>query len=178
MFRPAHSQKRSSQKGINIVELLIVICILAISLTLGIPGFQALKLRSDRSAALIELVSAVRLARSEAALRGTPVSICASTDGARCSAADDWSGGWLVFQDPDQNLVVESAAQVIRVVRFEHVRFTLTADQDIDGGITFGTFGFSRPTAGAFSYADAFETRDIALTYLGRLYVTDTEPSS
>lgn len=173
-------QSRRSQTGVNLVELMIVVAILAISLTLGVPGFQSLKLRSDRSAALIELVAAVSLARSEAAQRGTPVSVCASSDGVACSGNSDWTGGWLVFHDADRNLAVAAQADVIKVVRFEHVRFSITADDDIAGGITFGTFGFSTPTAGGLTYTDALAARAINLTYVGRLHVTEAtvEPSS
>jgi type IV fimbrial biogenesis protein FimT len=169
-------KSKRAQTGINIVELLIVVAILAMSLTVGVPSFQDLKLSSDRSAALIELVTAIRMARSEAALRGTPASVCASADGVSCSGGADWSGGWLVFQDPDQDIVIEDQTQVLKAVQFENVRFSITADDSIRGGITFGIFGFSMPTAGQFTYRDAFEARDIALTYVGRLHVT--EPSS
>jgi type IV fimbrial biogenesis protein FimT len=167
------SASRRTQAGINIVELMIVICILGLSLGLGVPSFQSLKIRSDRSSALIELVSAVTLARSEAAMRGTPISVCASSDGSSCSGARDWSTGWLVFQDEDEDLTVEAQTQVIRVVRFENAQFNVTADQQIAGGITFGTFGFSSPTAGSLAYRDAMEARDIQLTYVGRLHVTE-----
>jgi type IV fimbrial biogenesis protein FimT len=164
---------RRAQTGINLVELMIVICILGLSVGLGVPGFQSLKIRSDRSSALIELVSAVTLARSEAAMRGTPVSICASANGTSCSGARDWSTGWLVFRDADRDLVVEAQSQVIRVVRFENAQFNVIADQQIAGGIIFGTFGFSSPTAGSLTYRDALEARNIQLTYVGRLHVTE-----
>jgi type IV fimbrial biogenesis protein FimT len=177
------SRSRHAQLGINLVELMIVICILAMSLAVGIPGFQDLKTSQDRSAALVELVAAVRLARSEAALRGIPFSVCATTDGLSCSGGRNWSGGWLVFRDADRDTTIEDATQVVKAVRFAHSRFTLTADAIIGGGITFGTFGFSTPTAGAFTYQDTFEGRDIALTYIGKLHVTEAaevveEPAS
>jgi type IV fimbrial biogenesis protein FimT len=171
---------RRSQRGVNLVEILVTICILTISLTMGIPAFQTMKLNADRSSALIELIAAVRLARSEAALRGTPVSVCASTDGRACSAAADWSSGWLVFRDADEDLTVEDQAQVLKAVRFEHTDFTITADDNVGGGITFGVFGFSSPTAGSLTYRDQQASRRLALTYVGRLHVTEAaaEPAS
>jgi type IV fimbrial biogenesis protein FimT len=171
---------RRTQSGINLVELLVGISIVCISLLLGVPTFQNMRIASDRAAALIELVSAVRLARSEAALRGTAVSLCRSIDGANCADGEDWSIGWIVFHDEDQDGVIEDQAQVIRVARFPNARFTITADSSLRGGITFGTFGFSTPAAGNFAYRDERAARTFSLTYVGRLHITEetTEPST
>lgn len=168
------SRFRHSQQGINLIELLIVICILALSLSVGVPGYQDLRTSQDRSAALIELVSAARLARSEAAMRRTLVRVCASTDGTSCSGANDWSRGWLVFEDLDDDKTVDDDAEMVfKTVRFENRRFTISGGDAIGSGITFDAFGFPQPSSGVFTYEDRFEQRDIELSYVGRLMVTD-----
>jgi type IV fimbrial biogenesis protein FimT len=167
---------RTSQRGVNLIELLTGISIVSISLSLGVPSFENMRQSSDRASALIELVAAVRLARGEAALRGTSVSICPSPDGVNCTITRSWSSGWIVFRDEDEDRIIEDQAQVLRVVRFQHPRFTITADMALGSGITFGTFGFSTPAAGQFAYRDDSAERTIALNYIGRLHVTDTGP--
>jgi type IV fimbrial biogenesis protein FimT len=161
------------QRGITLTELMVTISIAALSLSLGVPAFEQVRVRSDRSAAIIELVSAATRARSEAAVGGSPVSLCASTDGITCSGALDWSRGWIVFHDPDENLAIADQADVITVVRFENARFTITADANIGPGITFGLFGFASPATGQLTYIDAAASRTVQLSYIGRLNVVE-----
>ena len=169
---------RTRQLGINLVELLVTISIATLSLTVGVPAFEGLRIRSDRTSAIIELVSAARLARSEAALRGIPVSLCPSTDGSSCSGEDDWSNGWIVFHDQDRDLTIDDQTEVLKVVRFEHPLFVIAADDRIGAGITFGLFGFADPASGAFAYSDAQAARTLQLTYIGRLNVIEPAPES
>lgn len=162
------------QKGINLVELLVAMSIAAVSLVVGVPSFENVRMRSDRSSSIIELVGAARLARSEAALRGTAYSMCASANGTSCSDSDDWSTGWIVFADQDANGQVASQDDVVKVVQFANPRFTLTADTNIGAFITFGTFGYAQPPHGEITYTDAQARRAIHLTYIGRLHVDQT----
>jgi prepilin-type N-terminal cleavage/methylation domain-containing protein len=168
-------KRRKLQQGVNLIELVVAMSIAALSLTVGVPAFVDLRVSSDRSSALIELVAAAKLARSEAALRGQAVSVCASANGASCSNSNNWSTGWIVFRDPDRDLVVgNSAADIIKVVRFDNPRFTIASDRNINGGITFSLFGFTTPTSGIFSYKDAQTARTVQLTYIGRLHILET----
>ena len=169
-------KRRKPQQGVNLIELVVAMSIAALSLTVGVPAFVDLRVSSDRSSALIELVAAAKLARSEAALRGQAVSVCASVNGTTCSNSNNWSTGWIVFRDPDRDLVVaSSSADIIKVVRFDNPRFTLTADRDtINGGITFSLFGFATPASGNFSYSDSQTARTVQLTYIGRLHILET----
>lgn len=167
------SNRKTEQRGTNLIELMVAISIAAISLTVGVPSFQGLRISQDRSSAIIELVSSARLARSEAALRGTPASICASTDGATCSGETDWTQGWLVFRDADGNQTVDSGDTMIKQVRFENPHFTITADSGIDDGITFKTFGsVNSPEAGGkLEYTDSQESRCLEMSFIGRFNV-------
>lgn len=86
-----------SSSGFTLLELLIAIAILAILMAVAAPNLSD-SIRSNRvQTELRQLAGAVALARSEAAMRGTPVSICRSVDGASCGGS--WSDGWLVFVD-------------------------------------------------------------------------------
>lgn len=174
-------KSKHQQIGVNLVELMVGISIAALSLAVGVPSFESLRTRSDRSSAMIELISAARLARSEAALRGSVYTLCASADGTTCSRSADWSTGWIVFADPDANGAVANQTDVVKVVTFVNPQFTLTADNDIGGSITFGTFGYATPSYGQLKYMDHQTTRLVQLNYIGRLHVNKTrvkeEPS-
>ena len=172
------STRNSKQCGTNLIELMVAISIAAISLTVGVPSFKSVRVSSDRSSAIIELVAAARLARSEAALRGTPFTLCASMNGTSCSGSSDWSNGWIVFSDSDGNGAVADRSDVIKVVEHNNTQFTLAADTNIGGRITFSTFGYANPPSGQLTYTDSQATRTVQLTFVGRLHVNQTTPDT
>jgi type IV fimbrial biogenesis protein FimT len=49
------------------------------------------------------IISALRLARSEAVNRGEGVTVCASNTGYSACDSDNWQNGWLVFTDADDD---------------------------------------------------------------------------
>ncbi|MEX0619814.1 MAG: GspH/FimT family pseudopilin [Pseudohongiellaceae bacterium] len=84
--------------GITLLEMLIVVAILSIVLTVGLPSFTETAGRIEAGSASRSLQSALGLAKSEAAKRGLTVSVCPTTDGQQC-AAGQWNNGWIVFVD-------------------------------------------------------------------------------
>lgn len=102
--------------GLTLVELLCVLALLAILATLATPGFgsQISRLRIHQSAS--ELKGALLLARSEAVRRGEDIKIRKHNvlDHGACSsiAASDWSCGWIVFLDRNNNGTFEERAPI------------------------------------------------------------------
>ncbi len=87
-----------AQQGMTLIELMIVLSIAALLLMMSAPSFNESIRRNRLQTQLGDMASAVAFARSEAVVRGEPVSICASADGASCSGGD-WKEGWVVFVD-------------------------------------------------------------------------------
>lgn len=87
-----------SQRGFNLVELMIAITVLSVLLGIGVPSFTEM-IRNNRLVAQAnELVTALSFARSESLKRGIRVSACPA-NGAVCSGGTDWNTGILVFTD-------------------------------------------------------------------------------
>lgn len=87
--------------GLTLVELMITLIVIAIALTLAVPGFTNF-IRDNRvTSQANEFLVSLTFARSEAIKRGRPVSVCASGDQASCSGSNDWDAGWIVFTDND-----------------------------------------------------------------------------
>jgi type IV fimbrial biogenesis protein FimT len=83
-------------RGFSAVELMVTVALLAVVATLAVPALQTL-LQNNRAAAIAnDLVSAIRLARSEAVTRAQQVTLCPSTDGTSCANSTNWASGWLV----------------------------------------------------------------------------------
>jgi type IV fimbrial biogenesis protein FimT len=102
-------------RGFTLIELMIVLVILAITLSVGTPLFQN-QLHSNRlRAESSRFLAALNLARSEAVMRNLPVSLCpsamASTGQAKCSG--NYVGGWIVYSNADKDKVVDTGTDEV-----------------------------------------------------------------
>ncbi|WP_157976627.1 GspH/FimT family pseudopilin [Parahaliea mediterranea] len=81
------------------MELLIVVAVLATLLALAAPSMYSLLQTARMRSEAAKLLDAVQLARSEAASRQQPVSLCPAGEdaGPVLTCAGSYTGGWLVI---------------------------------------------------------------------------------
>lgn len=92
------------QNGMTLIELLITIAVIAVSLALGLPAMSEFIKNNRLTGQTNSLVTAIQVARNEAVKRNTGTTICARNPGTgTCSGGNDWTNGWLVFSDLDQD---------------------------------------------------------------------------
>ena len=101
---------KSGYKGFTIIEMVLVVAVLAVLVVLAIPAFNGLVQGKQLVGQATEVTSALTYARSEAIARATNVVICASDDGAACSGDNDWSTGWIIFVDKNENGSIDTLA--------------------------------------------------------------------
>lgn len=144
-------------QGFTLVELLTTLVVVVTMLSLGVPAISSLRDSGELAAVSNSLMGAVNLARSEAVTRGVPVTICklkADENPAVIACEDettatDWSAGWLVFEDPDENGVLDNAddppaEELIRLWRAPPGNAAILAVDEDDNGLTslrFDPFG-------------------------------------
>lgn len=86
----------------TLIELLTAIALIAILMSVAVPGFTEMRLNAQRRSALDEFWHAVFYARSEAIKRNSVVEFCRSDDGVNCNSANpNWAEGWMVFENLD-----------------------------------------------------------------------------
>lgn len=88
-----------SAQGFTLLELLFTVFIVAVLAGLAVPSFNSLILRNKVQSETQSLRTDIAFARSKAVSSSKFISICASVDGLSCNGSNDWSGGWIVFED-------------------------------------------------------------------------------
>ena len=135
-------------RGVTVMELLITISIIAITLSLAIPGYSSLLHKNDIRAASDLLQTTLNVARIEAVKRRQAIRVCPSADSATCRDDGDWSGGWLVFEDVNTNGEPDAPELVQMIDSLEHgVAIEVSANigeylQFEPTGIASGNAGF------------------------------------
>ncbi len=96
-----HCSFRSPGRGFTLVELMFGILMIAVLMALAVPSFRQYTASTRTSATSNNLAAALAVARSEALLRSTPVSVCGSNDQKTCIATPgtNWTSGWIAFTD-------------------------------------------------------------------------------
>lgn len=80
--------------GFTLYELLITLAVIAITLTVGLPGFNKTIQTSRTKTATSELLAAIELTRTTAVFTGTRTILAANTQ---------WHDGWNIFLDEDDD---------------------------------------------------------------------------
>jgi type IV fimbrial biogenesis protein FimT len=106
---------QNAQKGLTLVELMVTLAVAIILIAVGMPLFTGVVGSNRVTGQTNGLVAALQLARSESVKRGLDSFVCASsgTLSVDC-AATDWSDGWSVFADTDDDGALDSG-ELLRV---------------------------------------------------------------
>jgi len=96
-----------NSRGLTLLELMVTLAVFTIVTMLAFPGFKLYQQNSNRVTQINDMVATLNLARSEAVKRNLAISICASADQVTCSNINDWTGGWIVFVDDNENGAVD-----------------------------------------------------------------------
>ena len=91
-----HPSATTGQRGISLIELLIVCAVLAIVLASAAPSFRQLTAQQSLISASNSLVTGLQLARNTAVSSGRPAVLCPAFESPVCADNSAWSHGWLV----------------------------------------------------------------------------------
>lgn len=109
---------KKHQEGFTLIELFVLMMVVALTLSLGIPAFNAMTATSRMSAAANDVVSSLHAARAEALTRSRSVTLCASsdwdTDRPDCDPTASLLAGWVVFVDADTDGTIDTTEAVLQ----------------------------------------------------------------
>ncbi len=163
----------TKQTGFTLIELMVTIAVLGILLSIGIPSYQNMVLNSRITAQANQVITALNYARSEAVKRAAPATVCSTNGGAACAGSTNWSTGWLVFADANENGAVDGGEAILRVWPALNTGNTLNKT-GIHTRVTFAATGFSAGFMTTFNLCDTngvSGSRTITINATGRSYV-------
>jgi type IV fimbrial biogenesis protein FimT len=166
------------RRGFTLVELAVVLAIAAVTMSVALPDLRQMIRSQQLKAAVGDLFGAIDLARTQAIARGRKVML-APADG----AANDWSGGWVVFVDEDGDRRPGGAEEVI--MRHEALAPGIAVDgafssQQGAAYLAYNSMGRSCSDTsslaarwGTLSLAMGQQRRRIKINMLGRARICD-----
>lgn len=141
------------QSGFTLIELLTTVIIIGVVLAIGVPSFREIIQNQRMGTQINELVSDLQYARSEAIKRNSTISTCMrNVAGTACIGGASWLGGWLVFNDPNDNGTVDGGEAILKV----RGAITSMTSFDFSGGtrVRYDSQGFARGFAGTLTLCD------------------------
>jgi len=128
-------------RGFTLIELLIAIGLMALLAGLAAPSFLPLSQTAQLDAQSQRLVDALWYTRSQAISRNIPLTMRAVNQ--------DWSNGWQIFTDADQNGHPRDNDSILRASAALPNGYSLSANQGLGSTIGYRPDGRSaRPGGG------------------------------
>ncbi len=165
-----------SMRGFTLLELMIALGVVAVLVSVGVPGFRSVIMDNRMVAQANMLVTSVNVARSNAVKYQRNATVCASTnhDAAvpTCSASTDWSTGWIVWVDKDRDAATD-AEEIVSV--YGPLNTSTTLSSTAIASFTYDSRGFGLAGADDLTLCDdrSGETgRRIRINAAGRTNVT------
>ncbi len=159
---------KTRNQGFTLFELLTTLLLVTLIASIAIPSFTATLARQRQRVEINALFHAIHQARKESIMRRKVVSICPSADGSGCAPGENWSIGWILFEnkdrdspprvDPDEPVLVHHRVADRVRIRANRNAFTLRAT-------------FLRATNGTFVFCDEnaeINPRALVVSYTGR----------
>jgi type IV fimbrial biogenesis protein FimT len=159
------------ERGVTLLEAMVVVSIAAILAVLAVPGMLELIWDARQEASAMDMYLHLNYARSESIRRGYRVAVCPSRDGASCLGAAIWESGWIVFADLNSNGIVDGAETILRAHGKLDEGSTMRGSRQ---RITYQSTGFSPGYNDTLKLCDvrgAARARSVVINMVGRVRV-------
>lgn len=156
------------QSAMTLLELLLALAILSIVFVTAVPGLGNLLLNVRMQNNVNELMHSLYNARQNANATGISTALCGSSDGQQCSTTGEWTEGWLLFanDDDDEPPHVDPGETVLASSRLS-AQLRLYANRD---AFVLRPFGL-RNTNGTLVWCDrrgAANARAVIVSFTGK----------
>lgn len=141
---------RALSHGFTLIEFLVALAVMSILTIVAAPELSVLGESAQMRVLNNDLLGHLRLARSEAILRGGRVVICTASSTTACSASPGWHQGWLVFSDANNNGTLDVGEMPLRHRPAAPSGWTMNSSNTISRYVSYDALGSTRMVSGAF----------------------------
>lgn len=133
--------KKCFSNGFTLVEFMTVLAVAAIFTTIAVPGYRNMIQNNKATSATNKLSASIQLARMEAIKRGVSVVVCptANTNFTACGSSSQWSNGWIVFVDGDDDNTIDALSERVKISQGFSSDANVTSASD---AISYDSSGF------------------------------------
>lgn len=151
------------------IELIVTMAIAAVVLSIAVPSYQTSIQNNRKTTSINSLATSLQLARSTAISRRVTVTVCKSNDITNAvptcrngGGSGDWSQGWMIFTNANDNTSIDGADTLLRVQDALQGRVpgapadgvSLIGNDNAVDLISFSAQGLARASNGTISYCD------------------------
>ena len=141
---------RGLDQGLTLIELLVALAVMSVLTVVAAPALSIWVESAQMRALNNDLLVYLRLARSEAIVRGGRVVICTASSTTACSTSAGWHQGWLVFVDANNNGTRDAGEMPLRHRPAAPSGWTMNASSTIERYVSYDALGSTRMVSGAF----------------------------
>lgn len=155
--------------GFSLFELLTVLFIASTALALSARAWQSTRLQSHADNLSEQVATLLKLARAQAIIENTFVTLCPSFNGSLCTAQA--SEQWIIFTDSNKNKALDSSEQLLHTQQLELNDFSLNLKPSNRGYFRFEALGITHGTMGSvlICHNSPRALRKLTLSLLGRV---------
>jgi len=107
-------EKKSLNQGFTLVELLVTVIVAGVLLSIAAPNFSDAMRNGQIAVTTNDLMSSLRIARSEAIKSATRTAVCARKNDTECGT--NWSNGFIAFVDNGATAgTLEAGERILKV---------------------------------------------------------------
>ena len=126
------------------------VAIVSIVAATAAPSLSSLVRSIQTTSISNTFISQLQLARSEAIKRNDRVVLCKSATGAACANSGEWSQGWIVFHDANNNAQLDSGETVIRQEGPIYGGMRFSGNRNVAHYVSYMPTGVAKLVGGAF----------------------------
>jgi len=165
-----HGTDIRHDSAFTVLELLVVVAIATILLLTAVPALQQFTWRQHLRAAVGNLHNDLLTARSEAVYGGTSVVACPGDALLGCSGSADWSHGWIVFADSNDDRQQQADEPLLRHGQvFEQLKVGGSAGRSTIRFLPDGSAPGSNSTIGFCGLGGPEQARKLVISNIGRI---------